>query len=566
MRKIVRTMISCGMALALTVSTLSVSTLSVSKQAQAANHTRDEAVSWANAQIGKGLDYDGKYGNQCVDLIKYYYDYLGVANYATGNANAYITNPLPPGWTRVYGDYQPGDIGVWKVNHSCGTCITNQYGHVAIITSADSVGFNAVTQNTENKQYCITKWFNISGLNCAIRPDFSSGGGGQTPSASISFADFNQNGVWEYNAEMYTKIMNPNGATVSEVGCRIFDAGGGLLQEYREACNLSTSYINYNCNVNNDMHYTLRPGTYYQFELFAVVNGTEYKDGRKSFITTGEANAPEVSEIEVSEINSTGFTVRCKVQDDTGIDRVQFPTWTTQNGQDDIQSDWGGNAAAKGIDEGNGYYRYRVNIADHNNERGPYAVHIYAYDVYGNYKCTPVEEAITVPDKDEPIVTPPPVVTPTPVVTPSPIVTPTKMPTVSSTPTKPAATKPAKTTPPTVTKKPNRPAATKTPTKAPTVKKPTKVKKVKLFRLKQAGIFIVWADKKVSSFQVQYALNRSFTKKRKSCFVDGTQSYKVLDHLKKNKIYYVRVRAINKGNGIKKYGAWSAVKKIRTKK
>ena len=65
-----------------------------SATAQAA--TRDEAVAWANAQIGKGLDYDGAYGNQCVDLIKYYYDYFGVAGYAKGNANAYITNALPP--------------------------------------------------------------------------------------------------------------------------------------------------------------------------------------------------------------------------------------------------------------------------------------------------------------------------------------------------------------------------------------------------------------------------------------------------------------------------------------
>lgn len=36
-----------------------------------------------------------------------------------GNANAYISNNLPPGWTRVYSNYQPGDIAVWKTNHSC---------------------------------------------------------------------------------------------------------------------------------------------------------------------------------------------------------------------------------------------------------------------------------------------------------------------------------------------------------------------------------------------------------------------------------------------------------------
>ena len=140
--------------------------------AKAAGHTQAEAVSWASAQIGKGLDYDGVYGNQCVDLIKYYYAYFGVADYARGNANAYITNALPAGWTRVYGNYQPGDIAVWKVNHHCNTCNTGGYGHVGIITSADSVGFNAVNQNFNNQSYCTQNWFWCSALACAIRPSF----------------------------------------------------------------------------------------------------------------------------------------------------------------------------------------------------------------------------------------------------------------------------------------------------------------------------------------------------------------------------------------------------------
>ena len=51
---------------------LFVAFISVDKtEVQAA--TKEEGVSWAMSQIGKGLDYDGVKGNQCVDLIKYYY-------------------------------------------------------------------------------------------------------------------------------------------------------------------------------------------------------------------------------------------------------------------------------------------------------------------------------------------------------------------------------------------------------------------------------------------------------------------------------------------------------------
>lgn len=40
------------------------------------------------------------------------------------------------------------------------------------------------------------------------------------------------------------------------------------------------------------MQYTLKPGTTYQFVLYAIVNGTEYKDVMRSFVTTG-VSVPE---------------------------------------------------------------------------------------------------------------------------------------------------------------------------------------------------------------------------------------------------------------------------------
>ncbi len=363
------------------------------KQVKAAGHSQAEAVSWAQAQIGKGLDYDGAYGNQCVDLIKYYYAYFGVAGYAMGNANAYITNNLPAGWTRVYGNYQPGDIAVWKTNHSCSTCRTEGLGHVGIITSADSVGFNAVNQNFCGKSYCTQNWFYCSALACAIRPAFGAGSSAGT-AANISFSDFNQNGVWDTNAEMYIKVMNPGRQTVSSVGCYLYSESEQLLKSYSESCNLSTSYVNYNCNINNDMKYTLTPGTTYKFILYAVVNGQEYRDTKKSFVTTGSSDAqkPSIADVSVYNVSETGYYVRCKASDNVGVVRVQFPTWTTANGQDDLQTNWMTNAKASGTLGADGYYTYHVSITDHNNELGTYITHIYAYDKAGNCICYQVPQ------------------------------------------------------------------------------------------------------------------------------------------------------------------------------
>ena len=147
-------------------------------------HTKQEAVNWANAQVGKYLDYDNAYGAQCVDLIKYYYDYLGCADYARGNGKDYATNSLPDGWTRIkrYDGFepQPGDIAVW-------TSSTN--GHVAIITSGNTENINIVEQNWPSGNECATRTSAISKIWGVIRPDFPA----DTSSAGDNYLDIGTN-------------------------------------------------------------------------------------------------------------------------------------------------------------------------------------------------------------------------------------------------------------------------------------------------------------------------------------------------------------------------------------
>lgn len=96
-----------------------------------------------------------------------------------------------------------------------------------------------------------------------------------------------------------------------------------------------------------------------------------------------DSEGPVISNVQVSNVTNTGYDVSCTVTDPSGVDRVQFPTWTTLNGQDDLLSDWSVNSAARGTQNGN-TWTFHVNIADHNNEGGDYLTHIHAYDKYGN--------------------------------------------------------------------------------------------------------------------------------------------------------------------------------------
>lgn len=339
--------------------------------------TKEEGVSWAMSQIGKGLDYDGVKGNQCVDLIKYYYAHYGVAGYARGNAIQYTSNSLPPGWTRVYSNYQPGDIAVFKAKNGCSVCTTGENGHVGIITSIDSVGFNAVNQNYAGRSYCTQNWFHVRCLACAIRPNFTS----DTTPPTISNVR-----ITDVNADGYTVVCNVS----DNVGISKVEFPSWNTDKHRgEDANWIQGSVSGNTASARISLSSLKSGAVqgnYVTHIYAWDSS-----GNKSCVPTSivyiDRTAPTLTDIKVLEKDSKGYTVECKASDASGVDRVQFPTWTAKNDQDDIAKDWWTNQAVRGTRVSGDTYRFRVNISEHNNEVGRYATHIYVYDKYGNYSC-----------------------------------------------------------------------------------------------------------------------------------------------------------------------------------
>ena len=117
-----------------------------------------------------------------------------------------------------------------------------------------------------------------------------------------------------------------------------------------------------------------------------VLNSSLASVGTKSVtITKIDKTAPTFTSAEVKNVSASGYDVYIYGVADvgSGVNRVQFPTWTTNNGQDDII--WG-----SGTNQGNGIWYYRVNISDHNYEIGSYNTHIYMYDNVENATTTVV--------------------------------------------------------------------------------------------------------------------------------------------------------------------------------
>ncbi|MBQ4530953.1 MAG: GBS Bsp-like repeat-containing protein [Lachnospiraceae bacterium] len=135
----------------------------------------------------------------------------------------------------------------------------------------------------------------------------------------------------------------------------------------------------------------LSAGTY-RCKMAAWSNGKMGIKSNEIYFTVEEADTepPRITNVVVSDVSTLGYTVTCTVSDSSGIDRVQFPTWTLNNKQDDIQQDWDTSEQARGTINGN-TVTYRVNDSDHNNEKGTYRTHIYAYDIYGNYSSAGVD-------------------------------------------------------------------------------------------------------------------------------------------------------------------------------
>ena len=74
-----------------------------------------------------------------------------------------------------------------------------------------------------------------------------------------------------------------------------------------------------------------------------------------------------------------------------------------------------------------------------------------------------------------------------------------------------------------------------------------------------------WQDG-VDKYEIQYALNKKFTKSKKSKKAAGYLDSFTIKKLKKGKTYYVRIRAYSNDNGKKLYSEWSKVKKVKIKK
>lgn len=139
--------------------------------------TRQDAINWCAAQLGKAMDYDSMYGAQCVDFFNFYYKYLTGRNpYSDGygvNGAKDLWN-VPTGlFTKITNDPNdlnqipsPGDIMIYNGNMPG----SGGYGHVAVVGDEKSTYFEQnyggmyVKKNTRKFNGYEIGWLSFNGF------------------------------------------------------------------------------------------------------------------------------------------------------------------------------------------------------------------------------------------------------------------------------------------------------------------------------------------------------------------------------------------------------------------
>jgi hypothetical protein len=118
-----------------------------------------QVKNWVESKIGTFLDFDGQYGNQCVDFYNYYLkECLDIQNPI--NAVGGVVNYAVDIFRNFSNDSTLGKLGVRAIINTpdllpkfgdiiiYNTTKTNQYGHVEVFLEGDLKKFVAVGQNT----------------------------------------------------------------------------------------------------------------------------------------------------------------------------------------------------------------------------------------------------------------------------------------------------------------------------------------------------------------------------------------------------------------------------------
>lgn len=143
---------------------------------------------------------------------------------------------------------------------------------------------NAPNSNDGTSCYLtLSHWLKKQGINLTRLTYY------KDPSVEID-KSYSKYSISETNAVLCGKVANPKLKALGNCGIKLYDVSGNLLKECKESISNLSSYsvVNLYYDVNDELKYTLKKGTTYKYQLWAVINGTTYYSPIETFTTKGD--------------------------------------------------------------------------------------------------------------------------------------------------------------------------------------------------------------------------------------------------------------------------------------
>ena len=202
----------------------------------------------------------------------------------------------------------------------------------------------------------------------------------RAPQGSLDFATGGTGTVrvagWAFDADTPKQPIAVHvyiGGNSGDSGAECHGIDANLLRP-----DIGTAYQNLGIGNNHGFDATIKTsktGTQpvYIYAINSQYGGSSPQIGYGIVNISKDSSKPVISNIKVTNITHTGYTVSCTVTDNVGVSKVQFPTWRRRDSS-------AGCIWYDGVKNGN-TWSFTFKDAIYSDE---YMTHIYAYDTAGN--------------------------------------------------------------------------------------------------------------------------------------------------------------------------------------
>lgn len=243
------------------------------------------SVSAASNPYGEWQTIGGVTTRRCTWYAwKLAYERTGVALPGLGNGGQWYDNAKKYGYS----------VGSAAVANCIAVWTDNGYGHVGYVESVSNGKMRVLEGGRSDKAYDGSGGIGTATLDARVgslrnkNTQRLQGFIYLKQVYNVSYESLGIQFVNNTNAKLTAYIKNPSRQKISQVGAFIWDNNGNLIKNHIETCNLTYTRFQQGFDVQKEGGITLKSGTNYTCQFYAISGGKVTYSEKKAFRTTGQ--------------------------------------------------------------------------------------------------------------------------------------------------------------------------------------------------------------------------------------------------------------------------------------